>query len=324
MNECVGWLGLVPVSTIHRLPAAGRKPHGCEDLGAAMRWRQERQSSNIEDRRRSRPSGRTATAGAGLGGCGLVLVILIALVMGVDPSQLLQDPALSGGETLDSTVQYEESVAPDEMGEFVSAVLADTEDTWHVILDTPTQSYQEPKLVLFSGSVRSACGHAQAAMGPFYCPADRKVYLDTSFFNDLERRFGAPGDFAQAYVIAHEIGHHVQTLMGITPQVENLRRRSNRAQSNELSVRLELQADCLAGVWANQAQRRNLVLDMEDLEEGLNAASAIGDDRLQMQAQGYVVPDAFTHGSSGQRVEWFKRGLASGDIGGCDTFGAQQ
>jgi predicted metalloprotease len=247
------------------------------------------------------------------------VIVLFALLMGVDPTRLLQDTALTGGQ-VQAPAQYEGTAAQDEAGEFVSMVLADTESTWHSILDSPSGTYVEPKLVLYSGSVRSACGFAQAAMGPFYCPADQKVYLDTTFFDDLERRFGAPGDFAEAYVIAHEIGHHVQTLLGITPQVEALRRRASSAEANALSVRLELQADCFAGVWANRAQRDNLILDVGDLEEGLNAASAIGDDRLQMQAQGYVVPDAFTHGTSAQREKWFRRGLESGDISACDTF----
>ncbi|MEB3160415.1 MAG: neutral zinc metallopeptidase [Synechocystis sp.] len=199
-------------------------------------------------------------------------------------------------------------------------MLADTEDTWHQVFQEMGGTYQEPKLVLFSGSVQSACGYAQAAMGPFYCPGDRKVYLDLSFYQDLKNRHNAPGDFAQAYVIAHEVGHHVQTLLGISPKVQAMKQRVSPKQANDLSVRLELQADCFAGVWANRAQKARQILEQGDIEEALNAASQIGDDRLQRQAQGYVVPDSFTHGSSQQRMRWFTRGIQSGDLRQCDTF----
>ena len=212
----------------------------------------------------------------------------------------------------------------DDLRQFVSVVLADTEDTWRDLFRRMGGVYQDPKLVLFTGAVQSACGFAQAAVGPFYCPADQKVYIDLSFYQELKNRFRAPGDFAQAYVIAHEIGHHVQNLLGISGQVEALRSRVREAEANTLSVRLELQADCFAGVWAHHAHKARQILEAGDVEEGLNAASAIGDDRLQMQAKGYVAPDSFTHGSSAQRVRWFKRGLAGGDLRQCDTFKATQ
>jgi len=202
--------------------------------------------------------------------------------------------------------------------------LADTEDTWRTLFRQMGGAYQDPKLVLFTGAVQSACGFAQAAVGPFYCPGDQKVYIDLGFFQELKNRFQAPGDFAQAYVIAHEIGHHVQNLLGISAKVQSLRDRVSAAEANDLSVRLELQADCLAGVWAYHAHQSRQILEAGDVEEGLNAANAIGDDRLQMQAKGYVAPDSFTHGSSAQRVRWFKRGIAGGDLRQCDTFNAAQ
>jgi len=256
------------------------------------------------------------------GGIGLVVLVLLALFFGVDPSVLVQ-----GGSPEIATRAPEPPRAPapagsDPVREFVSVVLADTEDTWHDLFRRMNRSYQEPRLVLFSGAVESACGFAQAAVGPFYCPADRKVYLDLSFFRDLRDRFGAPGDFAQAYVIAHEIGHHVQTLLGISDEVMGMRQRMHPAQANALAVRQELQADCFAGVWARNAQETRKILEQGDVEEGLNAAAAIGDDRLQRQSRGYVSPESFTHGSSAQRVRWFKRGLATGDPRQCDTFSA--
>jgi predicted metalloprotease len=211
-----------------------------------------------------------------------------------------------------------------QLADFVSVVLADTEDTWHAIFQQSGQRYQEPTLVLFTGAVQSACGFAQAAMGPFYCPADQKVYIDLSFYDDLRSRHNAPGDFAQAYVIAHEIGHHVQNLTGISGEVQSMRRRVSETESNQLSVRLELQADCLAGIWANHADRSRQILETGDVEEALNAASAIGDDRLQKQAGGYVVPESFTHGSSAQRVRWFKQGMTSGRFDACNTFEAER
>lgn len=202
-------------------------------------------------------------------------------------------------------------------------VLADTEDTWGEIFKAGGEQYREPTLVLFSGVTRSACGLGEAAMGPFYCPADQRVYIDLAFYDELRRDFGAPGDFAQAYVIAHEVGHHVQNLLGISEQVERSRRRASQAEANQLSVRLELQADCFAGVWAHRAHKARNIIEAGDVEEGLNAASAIGDDRLQRQTRGYVTPDSFTHGSSAQRVRWFKRGLTTGEPSACDTFSAK-
>jgi predicted metalloprotease len=210
----------------------------------------------------------------------------------------------------------------DEAADFVSVVLGDTEDTWTELFAERGQRYQPPRLVLFTDVVRSACGMAQSAMGPFYCPADQKVYIDLGFYRDLRDRFGAPGDFAQAYVIAHEVGHHLQTLMGISQQVQQQRARVSQAQGNALSVQLELQADCLAGVWANHAHRARQILEDGDIEEGLNAAAAIGDDRIQRQTQGTIVPESFTHGSSEQRVAWFRRGLETGRLDACDTFEA--
>lgn len=302
-----------------------------------MRWRMGRRSSNIEDRRgRGFPGGmgglgglgglRGGGRGAGIGGIGLVVVIVIALFMGVDPSVLLQGGGAPVG--YDDAV-FQEPDAPgagasDEMKEFVSVVLADTEDTWHQLFTEAGETYQEPTLVLFSGSVRSGCGFASAQVGPFYCPADRKVYLDLGFFDDLARRFGAPGDFAQAYVIAHEIGHHVQTLLGISQQVREVSSRLSEGDANALSVMVELQADCFAGLWANHADRSRQILESGDVEEALGAASAIGDDRLQRQSQGYVQPDSFTHGSSEQRVRWFRTGLDSGRLQACNTFEADR
>ena len=206
------------------------------------------------------------------------------------------------------------------MADFVSAVLGETEDVWREIFARSGQAYREPRLVLFSGAVQSACGFAESAMGPFYCPGDQKVYLDMAFFEELSRRFGAPGDFAQAYVIAHEVGHHVQNLLGITDRVHSMRARVSEAEYNQLSVRLELQADFLAGVWAHHAERARQILESGDIEEALNAASAIGDDRIQKRTQGYVVPDAFTHGTSAQRARWFRLGLETGDLSKGDTF----
>jgi predicted metalloprotease len=281
-----------------------------------MRWRTGRESSNVEDRRGL----RAAPTLAG-GGIGTIILVLVAMYFGIDPSFLLQSGAPGG-----APVQQSVSVSPveDDLRRFVSVVLADTEDTWHGLFHQMGGTYREPKLVLFSGAVQSACGFAQAAVGPFYCPADQKVYIDLSFYQELKNRFRAPGDFAQAYVIAHEIGHHVQNLLGISDKVESLRARSGEAEANALSVRLELQADCFAGVWAYHANKARQILESGDVEEGLNAASAIGDDRLQMQTRGYVAPDSFTHGSSAQRVQWFKRGLAGGDLRQCDTFSIAQ
>jgi uncharacterized protein len=284
-----------------------------------MRWRQGRRSENIEDRRgMSVPGG---AVGVGVGGLGLVVIVVIAMLLGIDPTELLQGTDIANGPVVSQSKLSEEQQT--KLADFVSLVLGDTESTWTTILSEQNQTYEPPKLVLFTGGVESACGMASAAVGPFYCPQDQKVYLDLDFFYDLQQRFGAPGDFAQAYVVAHEIGHHIQTLEGITQQVEGMRRQASQTEANQLSVLMELQADCYAGVWANRAAQTDLVLDTGDVEEGLNAANAIGDDRLQKQSQGYVVPDAFTHGSSAQRVSWFRRGLDSGDMQQCDTFNAR-
>jgi predicted metalloprotease len=257
-----------------------------------------------------------------------VLVLAGLYFLGVDPSLLLTGlPSGPGSGSPSGAVgpgSVNRSPQEEQLADFVSVVLADTEDTWQALFAQMQRTYEEPKLVLFSGVVQSACGMAQAAMGPFYCPVDQKVYIDLSFYQDLKQRYGAPGDFAQAYVIAHEVGHHVQNLLGISGQVQSARRSAGEAEGNRLSVRLELQADCLAGVWANHADRSRQVLEEGDLEEALRAASSVGDDRLQRQSRGYVAPDSFTHGSSEQRVRWFKRGISSGKLEACDTFEAAQ
>lgn len=263
-----------------------------------MDWRGRRRSSNIEDRR----GDNTASAGVG----GALLLRFIPMLLG-------------GGQTV-TQQQRPLSPAEQELSEFVSVVLADTETTWHQIFQGIGRQYQEPTLVLFSNRVQSACGTASSAVGPFYCPGDQQVYLDLSFFNDMKQQLGAPGDFAQAYVVAHEVGHHVQTLLGISQKVRQAGAGRSQAEVNALSVRQELQADCFAGLWGHAANTQRQMLDPDDLNEALTAASAIGDDRLQRRAGQDVVPDSFTHGTSAQRVKWFKRGFESGDIGACDTF----
>ena len=282
-----------------------------------MRWRTGRRSSNIEDRRRIRVPRKAAG-----GGLGIIVIALVAMYFGVDPSVILNQQSPTSNSVSTYTTSTPISQAENELADFVSVVLADTEDTWHVLFNKIGKAYREPNLVLFSGAVESACGYAQAAMGPFYCPADQKVYIDLSFYRDLKNRYQAPGDFAQAYVIAHEVGHHVQTLLGISDKVQAARRRLNQAGGNKLSVMQELQADCFAGIWAHHANRTRQILEEGDIEEALNAASAIGDDRLQRSSRGYVTPDSFTHGSSRQRVRWFKMGLESGHIQDCNTFRA--
>jgi len=282
-----------------------------------MRWTSGRRSSNIEDRRGVHISRKAAA-----GGIGTVVLILVALYFGVDPSMLLQ----STDSLVDSSSQSDNqniSAEEQELAEFVSVVLADTEDTWHALFQQSGSQYHEPKLVLFSGAVESACGFAQSATGPFYCPADQKVYLDLNFFQELHDRFKAPGDFAQAYVIAHEIGHHVQTLTGILPKAHEAMRRMSPKEANALLVRIELQADCFSGIWAHHANRSRQIIEEGDIEEALAAVNAVGDDRLQMQGQGYVVPDSFTHGTSAQRMKWFKTGLTTGRVSACDTFSAK-
>lgn len=276
-----------------------------------MRWQDGRRSENVEDRRRM--SGGPVMMG---GGIGMLLLIGVMLLLGADPRALLQQVGQMQQQQRQQAPRGEagELNAEDKQaGEFVATVLGSTEDIWTEIFRQSGQRYEPPKLVLFSGQVQSACGFASAAMGPFYCPGDRKVYLDTEFFAELQQRFRAPGDFAQAYVIAHEIGHHVQNLLGISDQVHAERSRRSQEEYNRLSVRMELQADYLAGVWAHHAHKLRRILEEGDIEEGLQAANAIGDDKIQKQAQGYVVPDSFTHGSSTQRVRWFKQGLKTGD-----------
>lgn len=280
-----------------------------------MRWQNGRRSSNIEDRR-----GRRIPGGMKVPGIGVILLALVGMYFGIDPSLILNlgsNMAPSQEQTLEPA-----QLSPEEkqLGEFVAVVLADTEDTWNDIFQKGGSQYQEPTLVLFSGAVQSACGYAQAAMGPFYCPGDQKVYIDLSFYRDLKNKMHSPGDFAQAYVVAHEIGHHVQKLLGISDKVHAARQRVSTVDYNKLSVKLELQADCFAGIWANRADRVRGVVEPGDIEEALNAASNIGDDRLQKQSRGYVTPDSFTHGSSAQRVRWFRQGYESGDISQCDTF----
>ncbi|MGB3614350.1 MAG: neutral zinc metallopeptidase [Elainellaceae cyanobacterium] len=284
-----------------------------------MRWQFGRRSDNVEDRRGRGGAGPVLVGG---GGIGAVILAVVVLLLGGDPSVILQGTPTGQGP---SSAPTQTSPEQDELAEFVSVVLADTEDTWNTKFQQIGRDYQEPNLVLFSNAVESACGYAQAAVGPFYCPADEKVYIDLNFFQAMQSQLGAPGDFAQAYVVAHEVAHHVQNQLGISDQVRQAQQRVSRTEANQLSVRLELQADCLAGIWANTtSQSENVELERGDIQEGLNAASAIGDDRLQRKSQGYVVPDAFTHGSSEQRVRWFTKGLETGDVAQCDTFATPQ
>ena len=276
-----------------------------------MRWQGRQGSQNVEDRR----GGRMKRAG-GIG-IGTIIIAIIAYLLGADPSALMQQ--LQGGQVAQTTVTSE---ASDELAQFVSVVLKDTEDVWTKLFpEQLNRQYQAPVLVLFDGSTESACGYASSASGPFYCPGDYKVYIDLSFYNELKNQFNAPGDFAMAYVIAHEVGHHIQKLLDITTKVQSQKRKISKAEYNKLLVRLELQADFLAGVWAHHAQKMKNILEEGDIEEALTAANAIGDDRLQMQAQGYVIPDSFTHGTSEQRMRWFAKGFKTGDINQGDTFG---
>lgn len=281
-----------------------------------MRWEGGRRSDNVEDRRRIHVSRRMAG-----GGLGTILLVLVALYFGIDPTVVInQSQAPPGSHSSSTYAPASSSPEEDRLADFVSVVLADTEDTWHALFRAMGQTYQVPTLVLFTDAVESACGYASAAVGPFYCPADRKLYIDLSFYSDLQSRFGAPGDFAQAYVIAHEVGHHVQNLLGIAEKVHSMRTRISEAEANRLSVMMELQADCLAGVWAYHADKARQILEKGDVEEAINAASSIGDDRLQRRSGGYVTPDSFTHGSSAQRVRWFRRGMETGNMGQCNTF----
>jgi predicted metalloprotease len=286
-----------------------------------MKWENERRSENVEDRRGMSPGVRAG----GIGGIGLVVVLLISFFTGINPQQLLgmlegapneasapanvpQGGRAAGGSTRDP------------QADFVSVILGSTEDTWGEIFAESGRRYEPPRLVLFDGVTQTACGMGQAAMGPFYCPPDRQLYIDLSFFRELAQRFGAPGDFAQAYVVAHEVGHHVQNLLGIANEVQGLRQRAAPREANALSVLMELQADCLAGVWAYRAQQRTKWLDTGDAEEGMRAAAAVGDDMIQKSTQGRVVPERWTHGSSAQRVQWFRQGMTTGRVDQCDTF----
>ena len=279
-----------------------------------MRWQNGRRSSNVEDRR-----GRKVSKSIKGGGIGILLLALVGMYFGIDPSIILNlGGQMEENQTINS--EYTPSARENSLAEFVAVVLADTEDTWNNQFNHMGTTYTEPKLVLFTEAVQSACGFAQAAMGPFYCPGDRKVYIDLSFYQDLKNKMHAPGDFAQAYVIAHEVGHHVQNLLGTSAKVHAARKKLSQKEYNQLSVRLELQAGCLAGVWAYHADKARQIVEPGDIDEALNAASQIGDDRLQKQSRGYVTPDSFTHGSSQQRARWFKNGFARGTYNSCNTF----
>ena len=279
-----------------------------------MRWKGRRESSNVEDRRAS--GGKKTVVG---GGIGIIIVIIISLLMGEDPNQVLQQ-AMPDGQLTSEQGNYTPSAADEEAANFVKVVLADNEDVWNSIFTSGGMKYKEPILVLFRSQVSSACGNASSSSGPFYCSGDQKIYIDLSFYDELKTRFKAPGDFAMAYVVSHEVGHHVQNLLGISDKVHAQRSQLSEEEYNKLSVRLELQADFFAGLWAHHADKMKSILDEGDIEEALNAANAIGDDRLQKQSQGYVVPDAFTHGTSEQRMRWFRKGYSTGDIGQGDTF----
>jgi len=280
-----------------------------------MLWQGRRESDNVEDARGSGGGGRLVLGG----GIGTVVLVVLYLLLGGDPQALFN----SQQAQLPQTAQYDSQAPRDEASKFVAVVLANTEDAWNEIFRQMGREYQEPRLVLFTDMIQSGCGFASGATGPFYCPQDRRVYIDLGFFRELQQRLGAGGDFAEAYVIAHEVGHHVQNLLGITDRVQAARRRVSEAEYNQLSVRLELQADFLAGVWARYTDRVKHVVEAGDIEEAIRAAAAVGDDRLQSRSRGYVVPDSFTHGSSEQRVRWFRRGYETGDINQGDTFNAR-
>ena len=298
-----------------------------------MEWKGRRQSDNVEDQRGASmggsplgrgglriPIGGGGRRGGGLGIGGIIVILIICWITGINPLSLLSgELGMDGSGFEQQQTTGNRTPATDETTAFVRTVLAETEDTWNGIFQANGQQYQEPVLVLFSGQVNSACGFASSATGPFYCPGDHKLYLDTNFFKELEQRFEAAGDFAEAYVIAHEVGHHVQNLLGILPKFNQARQRMSEADANRMSVRVELQADCFAGVWGKFTQQKG-ILDTGDLEEALNAAQQIGDDTLQKRSQGYVVPESFNHGTSAQRMRWFKRGFDSGQLSACDTF----
>ncbi len=285
-----------------------------------MRWEGGRESGNVEDRR-----GMSVGRGVAGGGIGVLIIAVIAMFMGVDPSIILEGAKqIQAPQTQAPDGNYKGTAEEEKLKQFVSVVLADTEDTWRGIFQQAGRQYADPRLVLFTGAVDSACGTANSAVGPFYCPGDQKVYIDLGFYRELRDRFKAPGEFAQAYVLAHEVGHHVQNLLGISEKVQRAQAGASPQRANALSVRVELQADCFAGVWANNAKRTRSMIENGDIEAALNAAAAIGDDRLQQQARGTVSPESFTHGSSEQRVRWFKRGLETGSVQACDTFKAAQ
>ncbi len=292
-----------------------------------MKWEGNRESANVEDRRGAGASGGGRVGGRSIGIGTIVIALLGGWVLGVNPLTILG--MLSGGEGPAAQVQSQAPVAPgqlaadDRLARFVSTVLADTEDVWTQQFKQAGGTYQEPRLVLFRGATSTACGQGQSAMGPFYCPADNKVYIDLGFYETLKSRLGAPGDFAQAYVVAHEVGHHVQNLLGVSAKVDQMRGRVSAAEYNQLSVRLELQADCFAGVWAHHANKARQILERGDVEEAMNAAAKIGDDALQRSSGGAVVPESFTHGTSAQRQRWFSTGLNSGAIKTCDTFSSR-
>ena len=280
-----------------------------------MRWKGRRESSNVEDRRGMSFKGKGMVGG----GIGTIAIVLVVLLLGGDPTSILQNVQLDDQTT---NSNYTETAEDKELAQFVGVVLAETESVWHAIFKEEGSTYREPKLVLFSGKVESACGVAGASTGPFYCPGDEKLYIDLSFFEELQKRFKAPGDFAMAYVIAHEVGHHIQKLTGVMDKMNDLRSKLSEEEYNQYSVRVELQADFYAGIWAHYTKQRDL-LESGDLEEALNAASAVGDDNIQKQAQGYVVPESFTHGTSAQRKKWFYKGFTSGDINQGDSFSAR-
>lgn len=285
-----------------------------------MRWENDRESSNVEDVR----GGGFRGGKRGMGVFGTIAVALVAMYFGVDPAVVLnQLGGMQQGAPTEQVDPSTRSAEENHLAKFSSVVLGQTEDTWQQVFAENNRQYEMPKMVLFTGAVESGCGSAQSAMGPFYCPADHKLYLDLSFFDELHTRLGAPGDFAQAYVIAHEVGHHVQNLLGIAGKVHAAQQRASEAEANALSVRMELQADCLAGVWANRTNESRNFLERGDIESALNAAAGVGDDRLQQQSRGHVVPESFTHGSSAQRMRWFTTGAQSGDMNQCNTFKAQ-